>query len=305
MDDKNFLIIQQPTDIEVEALYNSGNYLNNYLENPVYAFYYSGSRKRRALLNLHVGENLALNASFSSFGGLEHNLSSRDLKSFIEKVKEWCYDNGIEKILIKEPSAIYRSNIPQTEEVLEASGFEVFYEEINQHIPVLSDPFYKVIQPNQRRRLRMSMEKGFFFTQLPKEKLRLVYDLIKVNRQRKNYPVTTSFKTLEMMFENLPSHYLLFGVQNKLELIAAAICIRVSDKVLYTFYLGDKEEYLKFSPVVMLLEGIYDYVAATQLKLIDLGISSEKGNLNKGLFQFKKDCGGITTSKKSWVLNLQ
>ncbi len=96
-----------------------------------------------------------------------------------------------------------------------------------------------------------------------------------------------TFEKLKEMFEVLPQHYFLFGVYDKDTLIAAAVSIRVTDSILYNFYHGDRMAYRSYSPIVMLLDGIYKFCQVKSFSYLDLGTSSVEGEPNEGLFNFK------------------
>lgn len=98
-------------------------------------------------------------------------------------------------------------------------------------------------------------------------------------------------------FEQFPAHYILFGVLDDEKIIAAAVTVVVSKEILYCFYIGDSLAYRPYSPVTFLVSGIYDYCIANNFKLLDLGISTDKGVLNKGLYSFKKSLGCIDSCK--------
>ena len=90
---------------------------------------------------------------------------------------------------------------------------------------------------------------------------------------------------------------LLFQVADESHLAAAAIVIKVSDKILYTFYYAHDKKFNKISPVVQLISGIYEYAQARNFTLIDLGTSMVDGKINRSLIQFKKSIGGKPSDK--------
>ena len=85
-------------------------------------------------------------------------------------------------------------------------------------------------------------------------------------------------------------------------LIAVGVTIKINQDILYTFYLADNQQYLKYSPTIYLLSGIYEYCQQENIKLLDLGIATDKGILNEGLARFKRSLGGKLSQKKTYSL---
>ncbi|ELR70376.1 hypothetical protein C900_04061 [Fulvivirga imtechensis AK7] len=303
----SFQVLQYPFahSYKNSALYNTEKFLGNYPTDAFYRLVMIKNNTTYAQVNLHIRQNEALNAVFSGFGGIEHELSDEMLQWFIQKLLDWCSEQQVLLLKLKLPAPFYVSNAIQTERILTDNRFEVLSDELNQHIVVSSEAYQAIIRKNERKRLRKCREAGFKFKQLSPGQLQEAYELIKDNRLRRGFPVTMTFEALDKMYHNLPENYLLFGVYDKDRLIATAVSIRVSNEVLYNFYHGDAADYRSYSPVVMLLDGVYAYCQEKKIKYLDLGISSVNGEVNEGLLRFKRNCGCRTTSKKVMIRHLQ
>ena len=112
-----------------------------------------------------------------------------------------------------------------------------------------------------------------------------------------------SLEQLQTSINAMPEHYLLFGVYDGNKLIAAAVSVRISRDIMYNFYHGDDVSYRSTSPIVMLVAGIYQYCQQKNISILDLGISSVEGQINQGLFDFKKNLGCESSNKYTYVLN--
>lgn len=100
------------------------------------------------------------------------------------------------------------------------------------------------------------------------------------------------------MIEQFSTTYFLFSVKNQEgEIIAGVVTILVNQHILYTFYWGDNLAYCSHSPVVFLLQEIYEYCQKHQIQLMDLGTSSLNGVINQGSYNFKKNIGGVLDEK--------
>jgi hypothetical protein len=185
---------------------------------------------------------------------------------------------------------------------LHESGFTIKYEDITQAIPIQSGAMR--LNTHKMRRLRKAEVSGFSFRELSLNFLEEGYSLIVGSRENKGYPITMSMKELEDMFALFPSEYLLFGVFDKHKLISVSVSIKVNTEILYCFYIGDDLAYRSHSPVTYLIHGIYEYCRSNHFKLLDLGISTDKGILNKGLYTFKKTFGSVDSPKLTFVKQL-
>lgn len=253
------------------------------------------SRLGDALLSLD-------SAPFGSFI-LDDSATVHDVISLVEKIVSWSTNNGITTLLIRSfPEAYHPEHNRLIKTSLLESGFTIKYEDITQVIPILSGPM--PLNTHKKRRLRKAASSEFSFRELPLDFLDDGYLLIVRSREIKGYPVTMSLKELKEMFALFPKKYLLFGVFDKHKLISVSVSIKVNTEILYCFYIGDDLAYRSHSPVTYLINGIYEYCRSNHFKLLDLGISTDKGILNKGLYTFKKTFGSVDSLKLTFVKQL-
>ncbi|MEM8564808.1 MAG: GNAT family N-acetyltransferase [Bacteroidota bacterium] len=254
--------------------------------------------------NLYMLGSRLNNAIYSSFGGLEvSNVGLSALDKFIDALALWCSRNGIFEIELKCSGNFYQGSSMDLLSGILSKGFVSVIKETNQHIKIQKQCYTEIIEADERRKLRKCKEAKFDFQLLEPWLLPDSYELIADTRIRKNYPVSMTLLALENMFKSLSDHYFLFGVYDSNKLIATSVSIKVTEHILYNFYVGDDVAYRNYSPVVMLLKGIYEYCQTNGFDYMDLGISSYRGELNQGLFQFKKNCGAQASDK--YVLKLK
>ena len=113
-----------------------------------------------------------------------------------------------------------------------------------------------------------------------------------------------TFNQLREMLEKHPKHYFIFNVLDDDKLIATGITILLSPGILYNFYHAHHIGYVTDSPTVMLVKQVYDFGRAQGFDCLDLGISSENGEINQGLFRFKKALGAEACERLSWKMQL-
>ena len=237
-------------------------------------------------------------ATFGSFN-LYSTVTQSDLIFFIAEIEKSLNAHGINAIEIKNwPSSYPCSELVDSS--LYAAGFESSFADINQHINVSSESFNAKISYAERKKLAQSNRQNFTFEQQGINALAPVYELIVDSRGRKGYPVTMSLEELTSAVKNAPDNYLIFTVSQGSEIIAAAISIVINESTLYNFYHADHVAFRQFSPTVMLVEGIYNFCWENNFSMLDLGISSEKGVLNEGLFKFKQNIGAENSLKHTF-----
>jgi hypothetical protein len=241
----------------------------------------------------------------SPFGSFiaDHAVSKNDLLSLLKIMFEWSNNNHITRLIIKSFPEVYAPEFSkQINEALLESGFKILYDDIAQVINVSNDEMK--LNTHKRRRLRNAAVDGFSFQKLTIDDLEECYALIVESRESKNYPVTMTLEELKNIFMLFRKEYLLFGVFNKHTLIAAAVCIEVNNEILYCFYIGDDLDYRVHSPVTLLVHGIYRYCQHNNFELLDLGLSTDKGILNNGLYTFKKTFGAFDSRKLTYLRQL-
>jgi hypothetical protein len=233
---------------------------------------------------------------FGSFNFTDHP-TEQDLIKTCDEFLQWAAVNQIKLITIHCFPEIYAPEQSQISAlVLKKMGFRILYKDVAQVINIdENNPL--VMSTHRRRRLRKCSEMGFQFKKIDASHLPAAYSLFLESRKNKKYPVTMTLEDFETAFRLFPDAYLLFGVFDGHALIAACVSIKVSEKTLYSFFIGDSLEYRVYSPVTQLLHGIYEYGLGKKMKLIDLGISTDKGIMNAGLHSFKKSMGASDVIK--------
>jgi len=278
-------------------LFHKPEFIFRYPENQIITFEESGSKIHFSRIG-----NLLISLDKSPFGSfvITSGTTKNKLSSLVEKIEDWSRKEGIANLLIRSFPEIYEpEQNALIKETLIGSGFSIKYEDITQVIPVTEGSMH--LNTHKKRRLRQAESLDFSFREIPLNHLEEAYSLIVESRESKGYPVTMTFRDLEAMFKLFPGDYLLFGVFDKNKLIATSVCIKVNDKILYCFYIGDALAFRPNSPITLLINGIYEYCQANYFEMLDLGISTDKGIINKGLYAFKKTFGSFDSYKLTFL----
>ncbi len=274
-------------------------------EGAVWRFVLQESGNPLARIWFAVNGHTAVSGAGATFGSLDyaHGTDEAALLEFLTTVLARIQESGIHRVQIRHYPFYYApSDLPVR--AFRLLGLQPEVEETNQYLVVDDVAFPDKLRPNERKKLRQCYEAGYAFRQLPAAALPEVYRLVVATRQRRGYPVSMSLAALQAAWAAMPDKYLLFGVFDGDKLIAASVSIRVNRQVLYNFYHADEAAYRSRSPLVRLVEGVYQYCRFQHISYLDLGISSVGGRLNEGLYRFKKNLGCLDAPKITYALNL-
>ena len=207
-------------------------------------------------------------------------------------------------------------------QVLLQQNFTIKNSEITHFIEVNKQKFSENISPAAQRRLKKCQKNpNFVFEKYilsddldeKRKQLNTCYAIFIENRQRKNYPISIDFESLFRLFCEFPDEHTIFVVKDLTEnssensdensneistkIISFSVAIRINKEILYHFIPADVAGYEAFSPMVFLINGMYEFCQKEEIKILDLGISTDNGTPNYGLIRFKKSLGAKSSLK--------
>ena len=258
------------------------------------------NKKIEASLHFHVEEGIARSPRKSPFGSVEFSeeLPTIVLFQFLEYVLAKLQALSLSRIIIKNPPQHYN---PRKTALLQTFlfnlGFRVVDAEVGAVLPVCSEKFEDRIDNWEFRKLRQAQESGAMFRALGLDQLDQVYDFIFDCRKQKGYSLSMTLDELRETVRVFPDRFMLNGVFHQEKMVAASIAIRISSDVLYNFYSAHNVSYDYLSPVVLLIDGLYQLCQSQKIALLDLGTSAFQGKPNFGLLDFKLRLGAEPTPK--------
>ena len=190
--------------------------------------------------------------------------------------------------------------------LMRRQGFVEVAHEINFDLLIDERPFLDRIDYGNVKRIRKCIRSDFACSKVEHERLGEVYDVIAESRSRLGLKVSMTVRQLQEMLNLFPEKFHLFAVYrdaSRLEMVAAAVCISLTDKNMYVFYWGDLPEVATHSPIAMLAEKIYEFCQQEKFLLLDAGISTVDGQPNYGLIRFKQNLGFSESLKVSFKLD--
>jgi hypothetical protein len=234
----------------------------------------------------------------SPFGSFYANTyhETADLPLLIDEINSCSLEEGVKSIQIKNFPYLYSASLAaHIKECLLNANYTVKYNDTTQIIE-LSRPEMNL---SRLRKRMLSKAEGhrLRFERLGTEHLPMAYSLIVESRKNKGYPITMTLKALTDVFNLFPEEYLLFGVFSEETMVAASVCIRVSDEILYSFYPGDRLAFRRLGSMTFMITELFKYASSAGYSLLDLGISTENGRLNEGLYKFKRSFGAVDCEK--------
>lgn len=259
------------------------------------------------MMSIFFEESAAYSPLRMSFGGIiaKENLNYVHIEHFTDFVLAFCKEQRAKNLQITSYPFSYAPSISAIcTQIFLQKGFQITKPELT-HFLVVGDNFESKLHLSARRRLKKCKKKECVFELWEQPDCRFVYDFVAENRKRKNYPVSMSFEDFQKTLQTFPDQYLVFILKDGQEIIALTVAVVVSSRILYNFYPADKAQYLPYSPMIMLLEGVYYFAQRQGFQILDLGISSDNSLPNYGLIRFKENLGCQTALKFSFSLDLQ
>ncbi len=262
--------------------------------------------KKRIEGKIHflVDGNKAYSPYRSLFGSFEMNshMGINLLSRFIAFIQEDLTGKGVDEIFITHQAAGYHPvRAHKVHEALIRSGFRVTKEAINHHIPVSEGGLEQKMHPMERRRLAKCRSLDLEFGQVSSDDFDRVYDYIEACRAEKGLSPSVPREKMREYMESFPQDYFIFTVEKAGEIFAATIAIKVSRKIMYNFLPASLERYGTLSPMVMLVERLYEFCRERQYEILDLGISTlPEGEHQDSLIAFKERMGGEKSMKMSY-----
>ena len=290
--------------------FNEPEHLRQQAGEEVYTFYWKNLENQllEARFSVIILDGKGFSPLRATFGGIEFSevLPKESLTAFIQSA--FCALPKLESLQITFcPESYLSMNQRQVLDFcFEKLSFKHCAVDQNFEIAITDLSFYETIKSSRHKQLlRKAVKNTFFFREEKEPDLALLHAFITRSRVRKNRNMTMTLVDLRQRVKLFPDNFNFFSVSHEQKIIAVGVTVKITEEILYTFYLADDEDYLKFSPTIYLISGIYEFCQRNNFKLLDLGIATEKGIINEGLAQFKKRLGAKMSLKKSFFYDFE
>lgn len=304
----NYTFHRGPIGYSPTFLFNCEEHIQLYDSDSTETFYALNQQQRIvATIKFSIKDSIATSALNAPFGGIEfnNNIPTKDLFDFITFLQETLRKQEVKKVCIKNAPALYNthSHTISTAFLLNHQ-YAIEQAELSSIICIDDLDYTKHIHEWEHRKLKQTKAANISFMQNGLADLPFIYTFIEQCRYEKGYKLSLSSDQVIELAQRLPKKIVCFSLVNQNNLVAACIGILVSDKILYTFYYDHAKQYQSFSPVVMLIEGIYSYCQHNKLTHLDLGTAQLDSKPNFPLLTFKNNLGGIPSLKLTFVKEL-
>lgn len=284
-------------------LYNSHSFLktNNDLPKKHLYLFNKANDQYEAHLVVSVEGEAAMSPVKAPFGGIEwyENISSSALKWFLNGVENFLESEGVKELRVHQAPENYQRQDLVNELFLE-SGYDLIQERVYQGIDITDTPLSEQMADMQKRRIKKCQKAGFIFKKYTKNELSRAFEQIDRWRNAASKGLSMTWADLHNSSKRNPKAYMAFGVLNEDLMIAGSIVVDVGDGVLYNFFPASYDAYNSYSPMVMLVDGIYDWGRLNGYRHLDLGTSYVHKNVNTSLKLFKERLGAKTYHSWSW-----
>ena len=266
-------------------------------------------QSKRVVAQVHfcVIGTIASSPLRAPFGSVEFSdtLSPENIQSFYLNTERRLKNIGVRKIRIKDAASQYK---PQQSTLLNVvllnSGFRISNSEINSAIEIDHVNFQNKISYAEAKRLKRCQQERLIFRPLSMDMLENIQSFIQSCREERGMSLSMTLPELKKTIQFCEDDFLLFGVFQNEELIAASISVRVNNRILYDFYHAHSKSADQLSPVVALVDGIYSYCGQNKFELLDLGTSTVDRQINFSLLNFKTRLGGLISMKLTFEKDL-
>jgi hypothetical protein len=274
-----------------------------------YTFHALRTEKKtsRARIHFHIEDGVALSPFKNPFGSMEFSdaMELRELFEFMKWIEEDLRGKGAKRIEIKSYPALYNSRCSSILNIFFFNlGYHVRNAELSSCIVVNPSSLFQVMSSWEKRKVGQIRKSSLRFSAIPVAKIKEVFEFISSCREERKQKLSLTYPQMKTVSDNFPDQFCLFGVYDNNALAAASISIMVNKSILYNFYSAHSKQYDALSPVVRLMEGIYEHCQVEKIRLIDLGTSALNGRPNFGLLDFKLNLGAVPTEKLTFEKKL-
>ncbi|QKZ15679.1 GNAT family N-acetyltransferase [Spirosoma sp. KUDC1026] len=182
--------------------------------------------------------------------------------------------------------------------LLQASGCSLIKSHPTFYLPITNRSFAQDITASERRRLRKCRRGNFQFAHWQQYDSAIVINFLLDTYAQLSYQLSLPPEQLLHLLATFPDQFLVFTLRDDAQLIALTITVRVRHDILYNFLPASLPAYHAFSPMVMLLDGVYAYCQRETISLLDLGMALDSTHQPKAsLARFKQNLGAKESPK--------
>ena len=265
------------------------------------------TEKLLSFIHFHVTANEALSPLKSPYGSFWFlkDIQPAALFEFIQFCEKALHNKGVHRIQITNPPSLFQQNAALLNVLLHNLNYQVLSAEMTSVIEITSAEFLSGANQWEKRKYHMARKKGFESKSLSVDQLENVYTFISTCRQIQGRQLSMPLEEIRRILEKFPNRIFLFAVFDRDKMIASSINILVNKRVMYHFYGAHDAAYNKVSPVVMMMNEIYNHCRKTEINYLDMGTSALADKPSFALLDFKTSLGAVISEKLTFQKKLQ
>ena len=280
----------------------SFNHLNAGKCEKVHYLLFKDSKIRLGLILGARGKQLysPFSAPFGGFSAVKEEIRLQSIEEALILLKQWIADQGFASVHITLPPSIYSSSlISKIHNCFYRSDFQLVQNDLNYSFDLknFDQNYIELIWRNARKNLNIALKNDFTFkiAQNPEKKL-LAYQVIRENREARGFPLRMTWDQIQETIKVIKVDF--FIVQQETgKAIAAAMVFHVAEKIVQVVYWGDLPDFAHLKTMNFLSYKVFEYYKSEEIRIIDIGPSTENSIPNFGLCEFKESIGCDITNK--------
>lgn len=242
-------------------------------------------------------------APFGGFIAAKEDIKIQDIDKSLEVLNTWALEKGLKAIQITLPPDIYmQSYISKLQNCLYRSAYKIKSIDLNYAFSLnnFDENYTENIWRNARKNLKRSLKSGLEFEKCKTlEEKSLAYQVIKINRTAKGFPLRMSWEQVQETVQWIPADF--FLVIREKQPVASAMVFHVAKNVVQVVYWGDDPAYANLKTMNFLSYKVFEFYKNLGVKYIDIGPSTENSIPNYGLCEFKEGIGCDISPKYTYL----
>jgi hypothetical protein len=276
-------------------------------ERLIYLLFHDGRVKLGLIAGIKDGSLLSpYSAPYGGFATYNNKIKLEYLDAAIKTLDKYLVINKISQVKFVLPPYFYNESfLSKVFYSLIQNGYVVNYTDLNYHFNIADFKSYQtgLVDKRTLEKLKKAFSVGLTFTQVHDiTDKQAAYDIVKQNRAHKGRPIYMTFEDLMDTCKIVNADF--FLVYQKEIPIASAVVYRVADKIAQAIFWADDHKYSLNRPMNFMVYKLFEFYASQDIRVIDLGISTESGLPNFGLCDFKENIGSIPSLKYTLIKNI-
>ena len=257
-----------------------------------YLLFKDGKMRFTAVAGIADGVvRLPFSASFAMFSSVGRQNRIGHYHDAVQAFNAWADGRGCRRTVFAIPPLCYDpTGVALIYNALYTHGYATSVADVSYQyrVAAFSKDYEMSIDPKARQKLRASMKDGLTFERT--EDLDTVYDVIRRNRASRGFPLRMTLEAVRATLEIVKAD--LFLTRDAAGTpVASALIYHLAKGIVRVIYWGNTEESVALRPMNYTAYKVFEHYASTDVRLIDIGQSTENSLPNFGLCDFKQAIG--------------